>query len=86
MAIVKIFTRSKGSAACKSCGQPIVWAELVKTGARMPFDYPIRILERLIPLERVDGRDVEEVDDRVSPSHFATCPQAKQWRGRGRRR
>ena len=56
----------------------IEWAELT-SGKRHPFD-------RIIPTDAasVGGRIVEEVDTATSPSHFQTCPDAKDWRKKGK--
>ena len=80
MAILKIYQDTKGPGTCRSCGAAVEWAQLV-TGKRMPFDPPIivlRTLGNLLALERI----VEEVDSTVTLSHFATCPDAKEWRRR----
>lgn len=71
---------------CRSCGAPILWVHTAK-GTRMPLD-----------AEPVDGGNVtlsngvafvhgqpallldEPVETYVS--HFATCPQAAEWRGK----
>ena len=70
--------------ACRSCGEPIRWVE-TRQGKRMPLDVE----------ERSDGNVVIEADGkaRVLPkgdpytgpryvSHFSSCVDAKQWRGR----
>lgn len=60
---------------CRSCGAEIEWAETV-TGSRMPFNPPVAFVPRLDDL----GDDVVEIDRATTVSHFATCPQAEQWR------
>lgn len=77
---------------CRSCAAPMFWAE-TSNGKRIPLDQQpvhdgnMRILLRpgLIPL----AFSLKELEgfaytDKVSPgayvSHFATCPQSKQWR------
>ena len=78
--------------ACRSCGARIVWAETEK-GRKMPIDfYPSS--EGTIVLRYPQGEkqplaivgvpaDAFPREDRFT-SHFATCPQADEWRG-GRR-
>ena len=71
------------SAACRSCGSEIFFAESAKNGRPMPLDVD----------ERSDGNVVIEADGkaRVLPkgdpytgprfvSHFSTCEHAKKWR------
>ncbi len=79
MAEIAIYQDSKGRGTCRSCGAAIEWAETIR-GKRMPFDAPIVVVRSQgSPLE---ARVVEFVDTTVTPSHFATCPQAKDWRRR----
>jgi hypothetical protein len=77
MSILRLYQDSRGAGTCRSCGQAIEWAELI-SGKRAPFD-------RIIPVQTQAGvlegaRVIEDVDTAVSTSHFATCPDAKQWR------
>jgi hypothetical protein len=61
---------------CRSCGAPIEWGTLRKSGKRMPFN-------AIVPVRTFaddDRRVVVVVDSTVSTSHFATCPQAHAWR------
>lgn len=79
MAALKIYRDSRGTGDhCRSCGAAIEWAELVNSGKRMPFNEPIVVFPGNGAI--VGGRVVEEVDS--ASSHFATCPEAKQWRRR----
>lgn len=77
MAILKIFQDSKGPGTCRSCGAAIEWAELV-SGKRHPFDAPI-VAVRTQGSVLDSGRVIEDVDTSVSTTHFASCPQSKQW-------
>lgn len=72
---VEIRARSKGLGTCRGCGASIEWGEIVKSGARMPFDPPIVALRT-----RHDnaGELIEEVD--LTTNHWATCPQAKAFK------
>jgi hypothetical protein len=76
---MKIFRDSRNHYACRSCGAPVEWAELT-TGKLMPFDPPIVTVATLMPVI-IGGRIVEEVAQ-ATVSHFATCPDAKDWRRR----
>lgn len=82
---------------CDSCGAEIVFANSGSTGRPMPIDaHPaaggnIRLEERdrpLPPLAHVIGATIDllaQDDDGVRYiSHFATCPNAKEWRRKGR--
>jgi hypothetical protein len=77
--LLRIFQDSRNHSACRSCGAPVEWAETA-TGKRMPFDPPIVTVPALMPA-MIDGRVVEDVDP-ATVSHFATCPDAKDWRRR----
>lgn len=77
--ILKIYQDSKGPGTCRSCGASIEWAELV-SGKRMPFNNSIVAVRTQGSI--IEGRVIEEVDTDVSPTHWATCPDAKKWSGR----
>ena len=64
------------AARCKSktCRARIVWAFVVKTGSRLPFEYPLEVVSEH---EAEDGRVIQVVKLR---SHFATCPDAARFR------
>jgi hypothetical protein len=76
---MKIFHDSRNRSACRSCGAVVEWAETT-TGARTPFNPPIVTVPVLVPVI-IGGRVVEDVDP-ATVSHFATCPDAKEWRRR----
>lgn len=75
------------SSPCRGCGAPILW---IKTagGKAMPCDAePVHFTpggrDKLVT---EDGRVVSGTIDHHGPekgyvSHFATCPQARQFRG-----
>lgn len=72
---------------CRSCEAAIVWA-LTAEGRRMPVDAEPTPEGRLKLRRREDGQlGVEVVEPRGFGrryrSHFATCPEANDWR-RGR--
>lgn len=94
MPILKVFDDTKGRGQCRSCEAPIWWFELVPTGKKHPFDAAPpahgRQAGRTVPeggpvyvrTEHEAGthRLIGHIDTEVSPSHFASCPQAGQWR------
>lgn len=81
MAILRIYQDTKGLGTCRSCGAPVEWAELT-SGKRMPFNPPIVAVRTQSGLLEGDSRVVEHVDTTITTSHFATCPDAKDWRRR----
>jgi hypothetical protein len=85
--ILEIYLDSHGRKAhCKSCGAAIEWAEL-KSGKKMPFDWPIVVTQTEGSPIKDGTRVIERVDSTISQSHFVTCPDAQQWRREhGRRR
>jgi hypothetical protein len=81
MPLIDIYADSRGLGHCRSCGSAIEWAELVRSGKRMPFDRPL-VTVRTQGDILGGGRVTETVDTGVSSSHFETCPDAKTWRRR----
>lgn len=79
MAILQIYQDSKGPGRCRSCGASITWAELT-SGKRHPFDGEIVAVRTQGSV--LEGRVIEHVDTTVTTSHFATCPDAQDWRKR----
>lgn len=77
MPTIEVFNDTRQVGTCRSCGAAIEWAVLRQSGRRMPFNAPI------VPVRtyanRVD-RLITVVDTTSTPSHFATCPQAAEWR------
>jgi hypothetical protein len=71
----EIYADTRGHAKCRGCDAPIVFAEIVKGGKRMPFDLPLVALRT-----RHDdgGRLIEEVD--LGENHFASCPRSATFR------
>jgi hypothetical protein len=78
-------------AECRSCRAPVDWAK-DPAGKLVPVDPGERANGNLAVQEvagvthvrylRKDG--VLSDGERRTTSHFATCPQADKWRGRGR--
>lgn len=56
---------------CRSCGV-MVFFVMQPSGKPMPIDVLVQGGKMPHPKDKSDGRGV---------SHFATCPQASQWRG-----
>jgi hypothetical protein len=75
-----ILHRSRALGHCRSCDAPIEWAKLADSGKAMPFNRPIVLL----PVDGTDSPlfDFDCVDMTQTTSHFATCPDAQQWRKR----
>lgn len=69
---------------CRSCGAPVIFATTAN-GTSMPLD-AVPYLGGNVRL--VDGwraevvGPLEAMDVELYGSHFATCPQAKEWRRR----
>ena len=75
MKTTEIFADTRAHATCRGCSAPIVFAEIVKSGKRMPFDLPLVALKT----RHDDGhRLIEEVD--LGESHFASCRLARDFR------
>jgi hypothetical protein len=74
---------------CRSCGAPILWARTEK-GKKEPIDLEPNPKGNIILREREgsEARAIHGVPDEVWPdeprhtSHFATCPNAAEWRRR----
>lgn len=73
---------------CRICAAPIVWAVNERTRRAMPVDADpsprgtVRLIDRgpgLKPAFQVVPYEERGHDD-LHTSHFATCPQAGQWR------
>lgn len=81
--IFQVYEDSIQGAECRSCHASIVWTEQT-TGKRHPFDGRARDLVFVqIQADVLGGsRTVVGLDSTINTSHFATCPQAKQWRRR----
>ncbi len=76
MPLMHVLDDTRGRARCRSCRAEITWFELV-SGKRHPFDGE-PVYTRTYQDEH--RRLVGEIDTAVSSSHFATCPQAGDWR------
>lgn len=69
--------------ACKSCGASIMWAKSLLTGRPSPFDAQPTPSGGFVIVKGA-SRFATDEDRRLHrdlfTSHFATCPQADQWR------
>ena len=83
MAWIEVFVKGRNKSVCRSCGAPIEWATVVKSGKAMPFDDPIVAVATKRHSET--GEAIEVVDTSVTPSHFQTCKDAEAWRRRNAR-
>lgn len=71
-----MFPDTRGSGTCRSCGAALVWAELT-SGRKHPFNAPLEPPEAQRQVKDDKGRTAWAIDG--AHSHFATCPDAKQW-------
>lgn len=69
-------------AKCKSCGATIIWA-VTTNGAKAPMNADFVPLD-LKTIKAAGGAEVEIVSVAGKASHFATCPQAQQFRRKPR--
>jgi hypothetical protein len=69
-----IWADSRGGGICKGCGAPLTWAEIVKSGKRMPFEQGLVALRT----RHEAGRLIEEVD--LADNHWAKCPKQAMFR------
>jgi len=77
--ILHIYADSKRRTRCRSCGADITFARLTGSGKLHPFNG--QIVATLT--EVLNGRLVEHVNTDITSSHFATCPDAKDWKRHG---
>jgi len=78
MPTLRIFQDSRAMGTCRSCGAAVEWAEL-SSGKRHPFNAPIVVAQTQTSL--LDTRVIELIENGPTTSHFATCADAKAWRG-----
>jgi hypothetical protein len=77
--LVLVWGTSRRSAKCRSCGAPLVFAQVVASGKWLPFDAdPVAIRTSQDPATR---RLVEHLD--AADVHFRSCPNADAFRRRG---
>ena len=76
--------------ACRSCQAPIIWAVSTATRKPMPVDEAVtpdgnveicvRLGNQVIATVHPVGGLFPATDQPLRKSHFATCPQADEWR------
>lgn len=71
------------TSTCSGCGAAIVWITTA-AGKSMPLDARAETLW-LLDAEGAQTGSTRARPVQVRRSHFASCPQADQFRGRGRR-
>lgn len=66
---------------CSSCGAEVIWVEL-KSGKRHPLDAEIIVSDgtKLLYVDDLRGFKKLPAGRKGYVSHFATCPDAKDWR------
>lgn len=79
--LIEIYGDTRRLGQCRSCGAPIEWATVVKSGHPMPFNPPIEPVRIQPPLYGPE-REVQVVETTVTITHWATCPDAADWRRR----
>ena len=66
---------------CRSCGADVLWV-VTETGKKMPLD--AKAITVFVPdpaQRRARDGDLCAVSRKAYVSHFATCPDADEWRG-----
>lgn len=71
---------------CRSCGAPMIWT-VTSSGRRMPVDAEPSSLGTFALEEEGDlvlavlvPNAAQDTSGQLHMSHFATCPQADDWR------
>lgn len=70
---------------CRSCGAPVIWLQpMTESGKRMPVDAEPRA-DGNVSIIELDGVQYHHTRQLWDPgpfyvSHFATCPDAEEWR------
>jgi len=77
MPTLSIYHDTRAAGRCRSCGATVEWAQLV-TGRRIPLDPPVVVVA--VQTTLLDGRGVDVLDMHATRAHFASCPDAKDWR------
>jgi hypothetical protein len=77
--VLTIYQDTRYPGTCRSCGAVIEWAQLT-SGKRMPFDKIVPLREQPVLFD--GDRRIEEIDTASSPTHFQSCPDARDWRRR----
>jgi hypothetical protein len=77
--VIEIYsdTRSVGKCTGPNCGKKILWAEVVKSGKRMPFSDPEAVALSTRG-ERATGRVIEAIPFELN--HWNDCPDARRFK------
>ena len=79
MKAIEVYADTRGVSRCtgRTCGQRILWAEVVKSGKKMCFNDPeaVALKQRAEP---GSNRLIESLD--LDDNHWATCPDRKQFK------
>jgi hypothetical protein len=68
---------------CRSCGEPVRWVEIRKSGKKMPLDMdPVSNGNVVIEADGLAAvlPALSQYQGDKYVTHFDTCPQAKGWR------
>jgi len=66
---------------CRGCGKEIIWGENADTGRPVPLD-PTPPVYHVVELP--NGKVMAHRDKHSMVTHFATCPDANKFSGRGK--
>jgi hypothetical protein len=74
--------------ACRSCGAPVIWVTMIETRKAMPLDAEPVPNGNIVVDWRHHAGAVLTAEELAGPdelgrryrSHFASCPQASEWR------
>ncbi len=79
MAQFRVLHDTRRADTCRSCKAPVTFFAMAKSGNFMPFDGdPVYVKTE----QSADNKTIGVIDGSAFPSHFATCPQASNWRKR----
>jgi len=74
-----VWSGSRQRGQCRSCRATIEWATLADSEKKIPLDVPVVVKSTT---QANDGRLIDHVEPLT---HFGTCPDAQQWRRKGKR-
>ena len=75
---IEIYADTRGVSRCTgpTCGQKILWAQVVKSGKKMCFN-DIELVALSTRREMATGRLIESVD--LDANHWATCSDVNRF-------
>jgi hypothetical protein len=72
---IDVYSDTRQAGRCKGCDADLTFAEVVKSGKRMPFNgVPVALLTRHDEAHRL----IETLD--LNDNHWASCPNAGDFR------